>query len=111
MIRESLLFVGLGTVIAPRRPGSAYGTLQPDDWRSSVWMKLPVNGLCSAPGIQPHWMHDNVSACARLRGAPVTAPLAGAPGVIETERLRMRAHRDDDLADLVALAGNWEIAR
>jgi 8-oxo-dGTP diphosphatase len=31
--------------------------------------------------------------------------------IIETERLRIRAHRDDDLADLVALAGNWEIAR
>jgi RimJ/RimL family protein N-acetyltransferase len=42
----------------------------------------------------------------------VRAPSAGATGVIiETERLRMRAHRDDDLADLVALAGNWEIAR
>ena len=27
------------------------------------------------------------------------------------ERLRIRAHRDDDLADLMALAGNWEIAR
>ena len=40
------------------------------------------------------------------------APSAGATGVIiETERLRMRAHRDDDLADLVVLAGNWEIAR
>ena len=23
----------------------------------------------------------------------------------------MRAHRDDDLTDLVVLAGNWEIAR
>jgi hypothetical protein len=31
--------------------------------------------------------------------------------IIETERLRIRAHRDDDLADLVALAGNREIAR
>lgn len=31
--------------------------------------------------------------------------------VIETARLRMRAHCDDDLADLVALAGNWEVAR
>jgi RimJ/RimL family protein N-acetyltransferase len=31
--------------------------------------------------------------------------------IIETERLRIRAHRDDDLADLVALAGNWEVAR
>jgi RimJ/RimL family protein N-acetyltransferase len=40
------------------------------------------------------------------------APSAGATGVIiETERLRMRAHRDDDLTDLVVLAGNWEIAR
>ena len=39
-------------------------------------------------------------------------PSAGATGVIvETERLRMRAHRDDDLADLVVLAGNWEIVR
>ena len=39
-------------------------------------------------------------------------PSAGAAGlIIETQRLRMRAHRDDDLADLVALAGNWEIAR
>lgn len=38
--------------------------------------------------------------------------MAGLPSiVIETERLRMRAHRDDDLADLVALAGNWEVAR
>ena len=41
-----------------------------------------------------------------------TAPATGSSGVvIETGRLRMRAHRDDDLADLVALAGNWEIAR
>jgi len=40
------------------------------------------------------------------------AASAGGTGVIiETERLRMRAHRDDDLADLVALAGDWEIAR
>ena len=40
------------------------------------------------------------------------APATGSSGVvIETARLRMRAHRDDDLADLVALAGNWEIAR
>ena len=39
-------------------------------------------------------------------------PSAGGNGVIiETERLRIRAHRDDDLADLAALAGNWEIAR
>jgi len=42
----------------------------------------------------------------------VRTPSAGAAGVIiESERLRMRAHRDDDFADLVALAGNWEIAR
>ena len=40
------------------------------------------------------------------------APSTGGTGVIiETERLRMRAHRDDDLDNLVALAGNWEIAR
>jgi [ribosomal protein S5]-alanine N-acetyltransferase len=31
--------------------------------------------------------------------------------VIETARLRIRSYRDADLADLVALAGNWEIAR
>ena len=31
--------------------------------------------------------------------------------VIETGRLRLRAHRQDDLADLVALAGDWEVAR
>jgi len=30
---------------------------------------------------------------------------------VETARLRMRAHRNDDLPDLVALAGNWAIAR
>jgi hypothetical protein len=41
----------------------------------------------------------------------VSAPSAGATRVIiETERLRMRAHRDDEPADLLALAGNWEIA-
>ena len=40
------------------------------------------------------------------------APAIGSSGVvIETARLRMRAHRDDDLTDLVSLAGNWEIAR
>jgi RimJ/RimL family protein N-acetyltransferase len=33
------------------------------------------------------------------------------PGVvIETARLRLRAHRDDDLAELTTLAGNWEVA-
>jgi RimJ/RimL family protein N-acetyltransferase len=31
--------------------------------------------------------------------------------VIETTRLRMRSLRDDDLIDLVTLAGNWQIAR
>ncbi len=31
--------------------------------------------------------------------------------MIETDRLRMRALRGDDLADLVALINNWEIAR
>jgi hypothetical protein len=31
--------------------------------------------------------------------------------IIETERLRIRAHRGDDLADLVALADKREIAR
>ena len=31
--------------------------------------------------------------------------------VIETERLLLRAYRDEDLAEMVALAGNWEVAR
>ena len=31
--------------------------------------------------------------------------------VIETARLRIRSLRDDDLAELVALIGNWEVAR
>jgi RimJ/RimL family protein N-acetyltransferase len=31
--------------------------------------------------------------------------------VIETGPLRMRSLRDGDFADLVALAGNWEVAR
>jgi 8-oxo-dGTP diphosphatase len=31
--------------------------------------------------------------------------------VIETERLRIRSLRDDDLPDLVALIGNWEVVR
>jgi RimJ/RimL family protein N-acetyltransferase len=36
----------------------------------------------------------------------------GASGVmIETERLRLRNLREDDLAELVALIGNWEVAR
>src|ERR1700691_4732863 len=32
-------------------------------------------------------------------------------GVIETARLRLRAHRDDDLAEMVGLIGNWQVAR
>ena len=31
--------------------------------------------------------------------------------VIETARLSLRSLRDDDLAELVALIGNWEVAR
>jgi RimJ/RimL family protein N-acetyltransferase len=31
--------------------------------------------------------------------------------VIETTRLRLRPHREDDLAALVALAGDWHVAR
>ena len=31
--------------------------------------------------------------------------------MIETTRLRMRLLRNDDLVDLVSLAGNWEVAR
>jgi len=31
--------------------------------------------------------------------------------VIETGRLRLRSHRDDDLGNLIGLAGNWEVAR
>ena len=31
--------------------------------------------------------------------------------MIETARLRIRCHRDDDLRDLVELAGNWEVAQ
>ena len=31
--------------------------------------------------------------------------------VIETERLRLRPHREADLAGLVELASNWEVAR
>jgi len=31
--------------------------------------------------------------------------------VIETERLRLRSLRADDLADLIALIGNWEVTR
>ena len=53
-----------------------------------------------------------MSPRAPAREEEMRTPSAGATGVIiETERLRMRAHRDDDLTDLVVLAGNWEIAR
>jgi hypothetical protein len=31
--------------------------------------------------------------------------------VIETARLRIRSLCEDDLAELVALIGNWEVAR
>jgi len=42
----------------------------------------------------------------------VTTRSAETTGVIiETVRLRIRSLRDDDLADLVALIGNWEVAR
>jgi len=40
-----------------------------------------------------------------------TAAPASSGVVIETARLRMRSYRVDDLADMVELAGNWEIAR
>ena len=45
-------------------------------------------------------------------GDEAAGAATGSSGVvIETARLRVRSYRDDDLADLVALAGNWEIAR
>jgi RimJ/RimL family protein N-acetyltransferase len=38
--------------------------------------------------------------------------VTGSSGVvIETARLRVRSYRNEDVADLVALAGDWEIAR
>jgi RimJ/RimL family protein N-acetyltransferase len=41
-----------------------------------------------------------------------TPTSAGAAGIlIETGRLRMRSLRDNDLADLVTLINNWEVAR
>ena len=44
--------------------------------------------------------------------AAPTPAAARAPGVVvETRRLQMRSLRDDDLVDLVALAGNWQVAR
>ena len=34
------------------------------------------------------------------------------PGVaLETDRLRLRCHRDGDLLNLIALADNWRVAR
>jgi 8-oxo-dGTP diphosphatase len=41
------------------------------------------------------------------------APAQGAPFgvVIDTARLRLRPHRDADLAEMVALIGNWQVAR
>ena len=47
-----------------------------------------------------------------ISSAEPTPGVARAPGVvIETRRLRMRSLRDDDFTDLVALAGNWQVAR
>jgi RimJ/RimL family protein N-acetyltransferase len=50
-----------------------------------------------------------------LRTPPIDHPRAAsaeaAGVVIETERLQIRSLRDDDLADLVALIDNWEVAR
>jgi len=47
----------------------------------------------------------------RPSGEAAGAATGSSSVVIETPRLRLRSHRDADLADLVALAGNWEIAR
>jgi RimJ/RimL family protein N-acetyltransferase len=38
------------------------------------------------------------------------ADIALTDTVIETARLRLRAHRDDDLALMVSLAGTWDVA-
>lgn len=38
-------------------------------------------------------------------------PVGASAVVIETNRLRMRALHDGDLADLVTLANNWQVAR
>ena len=50
-----------------------------------------------------------------MRTPPIDHPRAAsaevAGVVIETERLQIRSLRDDDLADLVALIDNWEVAR
>ncbi len=40
-----------------------------------------------------------------------TQPDGLASITIETARLRLRAHRDGDLADLVSLVGVWEVAK
>jgi RimJ/RimL family protein N-acetyltransferase len=37
-------------------------------------------------------------------------PAAHPSVILDTARLRLRAHREDDLAELVALAGLWEVA-
>jgi [ribosomal protein S5]-alanine N-acetyltransferase len=45
-------------------------------------------------------------------GDEAAGAATGSSGVvIETPRLRIRSYRDADLADLVELAGDWEIAR
>jgi hypothetical protein len=50
-----------------------------------------------------------------LRTPPIDHPRAASADaagvVIETKRLQIRSLRDDDLADLVALINNWEVAR
>src|SRR5712671_6194914 len=50
-----------------------------------------------------------------LRTPPIDHPRAASADavgvVIETKRLQIRSLRDDDLADLVALIDNWEVAR
>jgi [ribosomal protein S5]-alanine N-acetyltransferase len=53
------------------------------------------------------------NSLARRRGARTMHDIpADQPGVVlETARLRLRSHRGDDLADLVAQIDNWEVAR
>ena len=50
-----------------------------------------------------------------MRTPPIDHPRAASAEavgvVIETKRLQIRSLRDDDLADLVALIDNWEVAR
>jgi RimJ/RimL family protein N-acetyltransferase len=51
-------------------------------------------------------------ALANRPGDEAEGAATGSSGVvIETLRLRIRSYRDADLVDLVALAGDWEIAR